>query len=101
MKTPAHLTDQEIEALIERGMLPQGTKPLYAALSEPRASEHPTASWLYRKFRVGSAILTKDEAYRIGNQLDALAAYIHELEEGLAEIGVEVKRGIESLGRLP
>lgn len=74
MNTPAHLSDDELENLIERGMLPS------ARTTEPGHAEHPTASWLYRKWRVGGAILTKDEAYRIGNELDRLHARVLELE---------------------
>jgi hypothetical protein len=36
--------------------------------------EHPLATKLYRKFKPGSATLTKDEAWAIANELDRLHA---------------------------
>ena len=61
------LGDEETALLIERGLLA-------APPSEPGAKEHPTASWLYRKFRPGNAILSKPDAYKIANELDRLLA---------------------------
>lgn len=95
--TPMHCTPEEINNMVDRGLLPQGTTPLFDKPSEPKGDEHPTASWLYRKFRLGSAILLKDEAYRIGNQLDALAARVRELEDGIAEVRRNVRSSLESL----
>jgi hypothetical protein len=102
------LTDEQIANLVERGMLPQGTKPLYAPSTEPKFPEHPTASWLYRKFKAGTDTLTKDEAYRVGNQLDAQRVRIKRLEaeiDALRSAGGDMVRKImaakESLTRLP
>jgi len=42
-----------------------------------------TADWLYRRFKPGGAILTKLEAYRIGNELETLQ---RERDEALATV---------------
>lgn len=73
MNTPAHLSDAQLEALVERGLLPAAPYPPVAPTTSPDHVEHPTSSWLYRKFKKGSAVLSKDEAYSIGNQLDEFA----------------------------
>lgn len=45
--------------------------------------EHPMATKLYRKFKAGSAVMSKTEAYDLGSELDAQQARIRELEEQL------------------
>jgi len=89
MNTPAHvrdadlhrmLGDEETALLVERGLL--AAPPTERNTQTP---EHPTASWLYRKFKIGGALLKKDEAYKIGNELDRQQARIKQLESLLAE----------------
>lgn len=59
--------------------------------------EHPLAAKLYRDFRAGSKIMTKDEAWRIANELDAQLAEIIELRSAGAKLAREVKASVESL----
>jgi hypothetical protein len=74
---PEMCSDETINQLVDAGFLAPT-----APHSEPGSSaiEHPTASWLYRKFRVGGNILTKEEAYGIGNELDRLHRLVKELQ---------------------
>ena len=58
-----------------------------------------TADWLYRRFKPGSAILTKLEAYRIAGELDTQAvelaearATIQRLLAEIAELAVHAPR---------
>lgn len=53
-----------------------------AAFEHMRASaaDHPMAKQLFEAFRDGSQIMTKTEAYAIGNELNRQAARIRELE---------------------
>lgn len=60
--------------------------------------EHPMASRLYRKFRAGSATMTKTEAYDIGSELDALLARVRELEAAGASLVKQVVSAHESPG---
>ena len=57
---------------------------------------HEVAAYLYRKFRPGSAILSKTDAYRIGNlieaqqrQLDEANATVQRLLKEIAALAVE------------
>lgn len=61
--------------------------------------EHPLAAKLYRDFRAGSKIMTKDEAWRIANELDAQLARIIELERAGAKLVKQVMGavGVESM----
>jgi len=87
MRTPLHPRDRTIHQLYEGGPILPTAVPLSARSTEPNAAtvEHPTASWLYRKFKPGSAILSKIDAYRIGNLIDEQAARIKELQTELAQ----------------
>lgn len=69
-----------------------------------QTQEHPTASFLYRKFKAGSAMLTKDEAYRIANEIDRLAnesAYLIGLGRSLSDLSQRMAASIETLSKLP
>lgn len=46
--------------------------------------EHPLARKLYRQFKAGSQIMTKDDAWQIANELDAQLWRIQQLESELA-----------------
>lgn len=73
--TPERLNDSEIANLVERGLWP-------ADLSPPKTiKEHPLATWLYKRFKAGSGMITKHEAYDIGNALDSQQHEIAELKE--------------------
>jgi len=43
--------------------------------------EHPMAARLFREYRAGSKIMTKIEAYAIGNEMNALLARVVELQQ--------------------
>ena len=67
-----------------------------------------TADWLYRRFRSGSAILTKLEAYRIGGELETQAvelsearATIQRLFAEIADLAVHSPRVGETVSRGP
>ena len=94
---PEHINDEAFANLVDRGMLPARGN------SEPHGAtpEHPTASWLFRKWRVGSAILTKDEAYKIANELNRLYLRNTELEANRIAAATQVASCIESLGSRP
>jgi hypothetical protein len=86
MNTPNHMTDEDINNLVEQGFLPAKTIP-----------EHPMAKKLYREFKPGSKIMTKDEAYCLGSELDRLQARVTELEGAGASLVKQVLSARESL----
>ena len=49
-----------------------------------------TADWLYRRFRPGSAILTKLEAYRIAGELETQAVELTEARETIQRLLSEI-----------
>lgn len=99
MKTPMHMTDEDINNLVEKGLLAEPVKAI---------DEHPLSTWIYKHFKAGSNVLTKPKAYDIGNTLDAQFARIRELEEQVSMLQAaggnlvrQVMSARESLGKKP
>lgn len=62
-----------------RDLIPPNPETVFA-VPAPTRIEHPLSQKLSRKFKAGSAIVTKPEALEIANELDRMAARIAELE---------------------
>jgi hypothetical protein len=88
MRTPMHVSEEAINNLMERGMLP------------PK-NEHPISTRLYARFKAGSDTMTKSEAYEIGNELDALWRRVRELEAAGALLVQQVLSTREALSKPP
>lgn len=63
-----------------------GNRPASAKFAERAETipEHPLAAKLYRDFKAGSQIMTKTEAYKIGNELDSLLKQTLDLHAEMA-----------------
>jgi hypothetical protein len=85
-----HVSDEAINNLMERGMLPPKT-----------ITEHPISKRLYARFKAGGANMTKSEAYEIGNELDALWRRVQELEAAGALLVKQVLSTREALSKPP
>lgn len=74
-----------------------GDKPLSFAAPAETIPEHPLAAKLYRDFKAGSQIMTKAEAYKIGNELDSLLAQQLALHR---DMGVKIAEARETVANL-
>lgn len=68
-----------------------------ASMPANEKEEHPAAKWLYRRWKAGSATLSKSDAFYIGNELDALYARVRELEKAGGSLVRQVLSARESL----
>lgn len=96
MNTPDNCSDDTINRLWDGGpVLP--TKVAEAEIAD--RPEHPMAVRLFREYRAGSRIMTKLEAYALGNEINALLARVVELQRENAKQRGQLMSslGVESL----
>lgn len=85
MNTPNDCTDDTINRLWEG--------------RQPEPPKHPMAEKLFREYHAGSRIMTKLEAYALGNELNANYARVVELQTENARLRQQLigALGVESL----
>lgn len=100
--TPAHASDSmihrmsELDTMLLNAETILGNKPLNAA-EVKEVLEHPLAAKLFRQFKAGSAILTKVEAYQIGNELNSLLGQVYDLHREMAAKIGEARETVQRL----